>query len=176
MPGGGTSAELWAEVRHNEPDYVAFLISFVIIANVWSAHHDIFRYLKRVDTRLREFNMIWLLTIVLIPFATKLLNPAGPSSADTRALRYGFYAVVQVVESGALLVMLRYMASHRLAPDFPSSALASMTWRSLGVVIAFALSIPVFFVTTWGWLIWIAVPILLGRVHHRRPPTAPRHQ
>jgi uncharacterized membrane protein len=175
VPEGATTTAFWTSVHHNSSDYVAFLISFVIIANVWSAHHDIFRYVKRVDAHLREFNMIWLLTIVLIPFATRLLNPAGPESGDTRALRYGFYAVVQVVESGALLVMLRYMVSHGLAPDFPPSTVASMSWRSLGVVIAFALSIPVFIVTSWGWLIWIAVPMLLGRIRQRRPPASHSH-
>jgi hypothetical protein len=39
-------------------------------------------------------------------------------------------------------------------------------------MLAFGLSIPVFFVTYYGWVLWFTVPLALGRLHrvstHRR--------
>jgi len=55
----------------------------VVIAAAWSHHHDVFRYAERFDARMRSLNMVWLLMIVLIPFATKLLT-AKPSSRAVR--------------------------------------------------------------------------------------------
>jgi hypothetical protein len=44
--------------------------------------------------------MAWLLTIVLVPFAARLLTASGHSTLYAHALRFGFYALLQVLESG----------------------------------------------------------------------------
>jgi uncharacterized membrane protein len=160
--------EFWSSVRHNDGHYAAFLISFIVIAAAWNNHHDLFRYLKATDARLRLFNTVWLLTIVLNPFATKLLTANG--SLDTHALRFGFYAVIQVLESLALLAILKHMTSRGQAPDTPRPVLADMSWQGWSLVAGFALSIPFFFVTIYAWLFWIAVPLLVARLRRLRHP------
>jgi uncharacterized membrane protein len=104
VPDGSNVAELWSQVRDNDGHYAAFLISFTAIAAAWSSHHDLFRYVKRTDARLRSLNMAWLFTIVVTPFATRLLTAsAHPTpTLDTHALRFGFYALIQMLESVAL--------------------------------------------------------------------------
>ena len=95
VPEGGTVPLFGESVRHNGGHYAAFLISFFAIAAAWRDHHDIFKYVRRVDTRLRTFNTFWLLMIVLNPFATKLLTAPGHpdptptpcGSASTRCCR-----------------------------------------------------------------------------------------
>ncbi len=56
---------------------------FGAIAAAWSSHHDIFRYVRRIDTRLRTLNTTWLLMIVLTPFATQLLMVRGHETVET---------------------------------------------------------------------------------------------
>jgi uncharacterized membrane protein len=138
----------------------------VVIAAAWRDHHQLFQYARRTDSRLLLINTGWLLTIVLNPFATKLLIVGG-QSLTTHALRFGFYALLQVLESAALYAMLRHMVARRLA-DPPPPVVNRMTWQTFGVMIGFGLSIPVFFVTTSAWLLWIAVPVLGGLVYGRR--------
>ena len=99
VPEGSTIKVFWASVEHDEGHYAAFLISFVVIAAAWRGHHELFQYAKRTDGRLVTLNTCWLLTIVLIPFATKLLI-AGGQSLTTHALRFGFYALLQVLAVG----------------------------------------------------------------------------
>jgi uncharacterized membrane protein len=75
--------EFWASVRHDAGHYAAFLISFLVIAAAWRDHHDIFRYVRRVDSRLLTLNFGWLLMIVLNPFATRLLTAPGHPDLQT---------------------------------------------------------------------------------------------
>jgi uncharacterized membrane protein len=166
VPAGHDVSEFWASVREHDGHYLAFLISFSVIAASWGQHHRVFRAAERVDSRLRTINLFWLLMIVLNPFSTKLLTTAGHDSLATNALRYGFYALLQVLADVALLVMTRRLASYHLRGPGTAPASATVGSRPLyGVILGFGLSIPLFFVTTYGWVLWIAGPLLAGRVH-----------
>lgn len=166
VPGGSTVSVFWTSVEHDEGHYGTFLVSFVVIAAAWRDHHELFQYAKRTDARLLLLNTGWLLTIVLNPFATKLLI-AGGQSLDTHALRFGFYALLQVLESAALYAMLRHMVARRLA-DPPQPVVNRMTRRAYSLMIGFGLSIPVFFFINYAWLLWGVVPWLVARVHRLR--------
>jgi uncharacterized membrane protein len=169
IPEGHTVKLFWKSVEHNDGHYAAFLISFYVIAAAWSGHHDIFRYVRRVDTRVRTLNTSWLLMIVITPFATRLLTAEG-ETLDTHALRWGFYALVQLFDSALMLAMLRHLASHGQLTGVPPRRLTAMTWRNLSPGLAFGLSIPVFFITDYGWVTWFIVPAALARLHHVPSP------
>jgi TMEM175 potassium channel family protein len=166
VPEGGTVTAFWASVRHDDGHYLAFCVSFVVIAAAWSDHHKMFRFVRRTDARLRLLNFCWLFAIVLNPFATKLLT-VGAQTTATHALRFGFYALLQVLESGMLFAMLRHMITRELAPGIPDREARAMSGQSLGLMIGFGLSIPVFFATTYGWVLWFAVPLLVNRLPRR---------
>jgi uncharacterized membrane protein len=168
VPQGDTASAFWTSARENDGHYAAFLISFGVIAAAWGNHHDIFRYLRRVDPRLRTFNMTWLLTIVLNPFATRMLTSAGHPSIEVHAFRYGFYAILQILETAVLLVMLRHMIANGEAPGLPEPVVKGMTSQCYAQLLGFGLSIPLFFVTNEAWLLWFAVPLLEGRLRRRR--------
>lgn len=175
VPEGDTVSQFWFSVRHNDGHYAAFLISFAAIAVARSNHHDLFQYAKRIDSRVRTFNTVWLLMIVLIPFAARLLTTRGQQTLDVHALRFGFYALLQVLVSLALFAMLRHMISSREVPDAPPLALDDVTWASYGVMLGFGLSIPVLFATAYGWLLWLVIPLLMTWLRrlqrrHRGPP------
>jgi uncharacterized membrane protein len=172
IPEGGTVSAFLHSVKDDSGHYIAFLVSFGAIAAAWSSHHDIFRYVRRIDTRLRTINTTWLLMIVLTPFATQLLTVKGHETVQTHALRYGFYSLVQLLDSALLVAMLRHMATRRQLTGVSPRLLTAMTWRNLSPGIAFGVSIPVFFVTTYGWVAWFAVPMALHRLH-RVPPASP---
>jgi uncharacterized membrane protein len=167
VPRGSSMSAFLSSVHANGFHYLAFLVSFWAIAAKWTDHHDAFRYTRRMDSRLRLLNTFWLLTIVIIPFATRLLTEPGHQSLEVNALEYGFYSLVQSAGSAIMIIMLRHMVSHRQAPDMPAPALTGLAWQSYAMMLGFGLSIPVFFATSYGWVIWIAVPLLV-RIFHRR--------
>jgi uncharacterized membrane protein len=166
VPEGGTVSAFWTSAQRDDGHYAAFLISFAVIAAAWADHHELFAYGRRVDGRLRALNMWWLVSIVLNPFATKLLVVSG-QNLPTHALRFGFYALLQVLESAMLYAMLRHMNSHRLA-EVPAPVTASLARKSCLLMAGFAISIPVFFVTTYAWLLWIASPVLGALLRRQR--------
>ncbi len=170
VPEGDTVSAFWSSVRRSDGHYAAFLISFLVIAAAWGNHHDVFRYARRFDPRLRTLNMAWLLTIVLVPFATKMLTAPGHPTLDVHALRFGFYALLQVLESVALLAMLRHMVSHGQLPGAPRPVVTGMTRQCYVLMAGFGLSIPLFLVTTDAWLLWVIVPLGAGQV---TPASAP---
>jgi hypothetical protein len=109
---------------------------------------------------------LWLLMIVLNPFATKLLTAPGHPDLDTHALRFGFYALLQVLESALVFVMLAHILSRGLAPRTPRTTVIDIARQSFNLILGFGLSIPVFFVTTNGWVLWIVVPLVVSRWRH----------
>jgi TMEM175 potassium channel family protein len=175
----GTTAAFLAAVRGDSWHYVAFLITFVSIAGSWSSHHDIFRHTRRVDGRLRQLDMTWLLMIVLLPFAMRLLSSSGSQTQTVHALIWSFYALVQALESAILLAMLRYMTASGLSAGLPEQTVKAVTRQSSVLAAGFGLSIPVFFATSYGWVVWIAVPVAAHvwdrsrrAAARRRPPAA----
>ncbi len=168
VPTGDTVPEFWSSVQNNAGHYAAFLISFLAISAAWSHHHDIFRYARRMDARLRTLNTAWLFIIIIIPFATKLLTSQGDKNLYVHALRFGFYSLLQALVSAVLLVMLRHMTSHDQAPDIPEPVVIDNAWQTYGLLVGFGVSIPVFFVTPYGWAVWIVGPLLVHRLHRLR--------
>ena len=168
VPSGLTLPAFWASVSNEAGQYLAFLISFVAIAGAWSQHHGLFRYARGTDPRMRTFHLVWLLTIILIPFATKLLFSKGSDDLTVHALQWGFYALLQVVGSAALLAMLRRLVvGDMLAPDTPADEVADVTARCWTQILGFGLSIPVFFATPDAWALWIAIPLLVHVLRRR---------
>jgi uncharacterized membrane protein len=169
VPAGRTTHDFWSSARRYDGHYLAFLISFVVIAAAWSQHHHVMRYAERSDDRLRTYNMLWLLTVILNPFATKLLTTEGNDSTATHALRWGFYALLQTLASASFVALVRHMMSRGLAaPDTPPRVPAGAYWQGAGVIVGFGLSIPVFFATPEAWVLWIAGPLLIGHLARRR--------
>ena len=176
VPSGATTSAFWSSVRQNEGVYLAFLVSFIAIAVAWGHHHDVFKYVRRTDGRLRNLNMLWLLMIILIPFATKLLTGYEHDALDVHALRFGFYALLQTVAAAALLAIDHHLASANLqAPGRQDTGQAadghppaSSGWQSYGTMLGFGLSIPVFFATTYAWILWWAVPVAIARLDRLR--------
>jgi uncharacterized membrane protein len=156
--------------------YLAFLISFLAIAGSWSQHHDLYRYVRGTDSRLRTYHLVWLLGIILLPFATKLLFSSSEDDRTVHALQWGFYALLQVLESAALLAMVRRLvARDMLEPHTPPQVISSVVGQSWALILGFGLSIPVFFVTGYAWVLWILGPLLVRRARllHRRRAARP---
>ena len=169
VPQGGTSHAFWSSVRHNQGHYLAFITSFLIIAVAWTQHRRVWGFAARIDERTQAVNMLWLLTIILIPFATRVMRPNGHQSLITHAYRFGFYALLEVLGNLAILVIARRIVSHRLyRSGVDTGRVGASYWACYGVIVGFGVSIPVFFLTRFAWVFWIVGPVLFGRLARHR--------
>jgi len=152
IPSHASDAVVWDKVWAGHIDYLTFLISFVVIANHWRLHHRLFRFVYRLDARIITLNMVWLLMIVIIPFATRVLSGTGAFG-----IRFGLYAVIQVVTVLTALLMSRHIRANELVrPGAPGPGTRYEDSTLLTVAAMFAISIPVAFVTQWAFAVWVA--------------------
>lgn len=60
-------------IREVRPSFIAFLISFVIVAISWAGHRDLFALIRHTDRALVWLNFAYLLPLSIIPFGASLL-------------------------------------------------------------------------------------------------------
>src|ERR1700744_3289416 len=144
--------------------YFAFFISFVVISGHWGSHRAIFRYVNRINDRVIGTNMIWLLMLVLTPFAARTL--AAPGGFP---VRFTIYALVQVIASSCLLRMSNELAQgHLLRDDAPESARHPDNLARYATIGSVVISIPGAFGAAWAYAIWAAGPAAAARIGRSR--------
>ena len=167
-----TNHQLLNALWDDHDAYLAFLISFAVIGNHWSVHRRMFRYVNRLNGTLIRLDMIWLLMMIITPFATRILTGNGGFG-----VRFTIYTLVQVIASTCLLLMSREIRDKDLMrTDAPESARHPENSHTLTLIVVFLISIPVAFAAgQWAFVLWVATP-LLGRVLRRlrREPVAGR--
>lgn len=164
IPEGSTNSELWHSATSHRESYLAFMISFVVIAAHWRSHHRVFRYVTATNSRLTSLTMYWLLMLVITPFATDVIGGHGAFQA-----RFVFYATVQFAACLLFILMVREVRRDDLYRVGTPPELFSRAIRRLGMVaVGFLVSIPVSLVTGWAYLCWIAVPVADSIIDTRR--------
>ncbi len=93
------------------PDYMAFLVSFLLILVMWINHHRLFTAIRRTDDNLLLINGFLLLTITIVPFPTRLLSEyLGHADQQTAVAVYDAWVFVIAIASNLLW---RYAAHHK---------------------------------------------------------------
>ena len=82
------------QLHEKWPAFLAYLISFFMIGIVWVNHHALVRSIIKVDRRLLFLNLVLLLFVVLIPFATATEADYFPANSDDARLAMVLYAGV----------------------------------------------------------------------------------
>jgi uncharacterized membrane protein len=155
-----TNVQLLQVIQTDWPDYFAFLLSFVVIGNQWATHRRVCRYVDQMTGWVGKLNMVWLLMMVLTPFAAKMLAGGGGSSASF-GVRFAIYTLVQVIAEACLMLMSREaQLRHMLRCDAPESARRPDSIPYLAVIITLLVSIPVAFaVGGFAFMVWIAISL-----------------
>ncbi|HEV8513378.1 MAG TPA: TMEM175 family protein [Cyclobacteriaceae bacterium] len=63
-------------------NYLAFLLSFINIANFWRTHHKMYTYIHKMSDRTLVYNICWVFFIVTLPFSTTVLSTHFGDSAS----------------------------------------------------------------------------------------------
>lgn len=168
VPEGNSVEELLASLTANAFEYLAFIISFLVIANHWTIHHRIFGWVRRVDDAVIRLDIFWLLLVVVNPFLTRVLT-----EGDSNVLRFGMYAVAQALMMLAIAGMVATVARrHWFADDAPAYLMTPRGYLLLVLsAAAFLVSVPAFLlIDQWAFAIWAVVPLVGGRLAHRGMP------
>jgi TMEM175 potassium channel family protein len=74
------------------PVYLAYLSSFITILIMWMGHHNLFRYIVRVDYTFLVLNGLFLLGVTLVPVPTAILARFVESPQAESALSAALYS------------------------------------------------------------------------------------
>ncbi|WP_279583401.1 TMEM175 family protein [Fodinicola feengrottensis] len=58
----------------NRSSIFSFVLSFLVIARFWTAHHELFTEVAKLTRPLVFLNLAWLLTIVFLPYPTEIVG------------------------------------------------------------------------------------------------------
>jgi uncharacterized membrane protein len=143
----------------SQPNFVsgvlAYLLGFFVTGLYWVGHNRIFALIFRCNNALVQLNMIVLVFVVLVPFATAALNLGAGSTLGSV-----LYATIQAGAGFSLLGVWWYASKDdRLtSPELPVVWARYVTFRTALGPCVFLVSIPIAFVNgAWAEYSWFAV-------------------
>jgi uncharacterized membrane protein len=172
-PESGTTSEFWNNMLHILPQFIGFLVSFLLIGLYWTIHHKIFEFVKAFDIKLLWLNIFFLLAIVIMPFSTKIAFehftlPNYP---------WIFYCLNHIFTGICIVRMWIYLDKNpeKTVGLENKRFLKYKKWRSIGTILVFVLSILMAFINAvyamfCPFLILVSIFIVKRRfkdvVHH----------
>ncbi|HEX3977297.1 MAG TPA: TMEM175 family protein [Solirubrobacteraceae bacterium] len=109
------------ELGKDWPHYAAYVISFLAIGIIWINHHAMIQRLERADHSILILNLILLMTIGILPFATDLMATYLPADHGQK-LAAGIYGGSFLLMSIAFATLNRHILlarAHMLSVEMP---------------------------------------------------------
>jgi uncharacterized membrane protein len=146
---------------------ISFAISFFVIGRYWLAHHALFGALRREDGALRAINLVFLFSVVFLPFPTKVLEAFPLTTTSVM-----FYAL-SVAAVGLLQVVLCFVARrpHLLRAGETRGGTVHFAFHSLSAPLVFLASTAVAWptprLTPFVWILILPASLLADRLGRR---------
>jgi uncharacterized membrane protein len=164
------------------PKFLAFFISFFVIAIYWRSHHRIFGFVNAYSEKLIWINMFFLFTIVLMPFSS-----AYNSENYGRELPYIFYHLNIIITGFINYRFITHvfnpankLIKHQPTPMFihlfKARAIAIPIFFS-GLVILLLLGVsmsPIVYILLWP--MFILLRMYNARKYRDKPVTKPKRK
>jgi TMEM175 potassium channel family protein len=148
------------------PQFLAFLISFAVIALYWLANHRLVASFVAIDTPLIVANLALIAAVVVLPFSTEAV---GSPNVDDLPLPTAVLAV-NVALASALHTLVYVLAARRglMAAKPSRDQLVANVVKGLVPAVVFLLSIPLAYATTPGiaQVFWLAYPLINWLLRH----------
>ncbi len=136
-PAPGVNAA--AFLTHQNGKFIAFVISFWVIALFWLGHHRLFRYVRAYDHGLLLVNLVLLFCVAFLPYPSAIMGDHGDEVGATI-----FYATSLAIAGFASAGLTWYTVRLRgFTGPLPATIGRYYVFRGLIVSIVFLASIPV---------------------------------
>jgi len=151
--------DLADELAERGDQFLAYFISFAVLARFWLSHHRFYGRVERFDGRLIVLNLFYLAFIALLPFTTEVLGSYGDDS-----LGVAMYAANLAIISASFVVQIHYCYRQGLMRPDAADRAGDTGPENWTVTITFAASIPVAFLSpTAATLMWLSM-FFVGRL------------
>ncbi len=151
------------------PQFLAFGLSFVLIGRMWVLHSRFTWGLRRADAGLGQLNLLYLLTISLLPFSSALLGAHG-----NLRVSWWVYCLNLVLMEVCFLRLLTYAARHGNPSATTHAQWLGTRAQALAALLVFVLAA---LIAAWNVTAGELSTLLLipagALAHARRAPTPP---
>jgi TMEM175 potassium channel family protein len=162
VPSGLHGADFTSALHQVLPALGAYVLSFVILGQLWLAHHRIFGVIARVDYAVLVRNLVFLGLIAIMPFPVRLL-----SDYTRRPLAVAIYAVAFItamqLQRRIWLDVTRPEHRELLREPVSEQVRAGFSRVLLGLLVVFGAAVPVgMFAPKYASLVWaVIIPLRL---------------
>jgi uncharacterized membrane protein len=134
------------------PSVYIYVLSFAVIGRFWMIHHSLFETLVRFDGMLMFLNLVFLLLVALLPFATDLLGEYPDSGLATAS-----FSVSVALASLAHWAMSTYSVRRGFVHErHVTSYTGRRAISALAIGVIFIVAAPLAFVATEiSHVLWI---------------------
>jgi uncharacterized membrane protein len=167
VPSGLHGADFTGALHQVLPALGAYVLSFVILGQLWLAHHRIFGVIARVDYTVLVRNLVFLGLIAIMPFPVRLL-----SDYSNRPLAVAIYAVtfITAMQLQRLVWLDVTRPEHRelLREPVPDEVRTGFGRVLQGMLVVFGAAVPVgMFAPRYATLVWVVIiplRLVVGRL------------
>jgi uncharacterized membrane protein len=109
----GEHGHLGTALARQWPQYVAYVLSFMIVAIIWLNHHATINLLRRTDHSFQVLNLMLLLPVSVLPFPTALLAEyTREGTAGDQRLTVLVYGLCSSLMAVTFNLLWRYLLRH----------------------------------------------------------------
>jgi uncharacterized membrane protein len=168
VPSTHTGHSLAYDLGHQWPEYVAYVISFLTIGIIWINHHAMISRLREADHTILILNLLLLMTIGILPFATDLVatHRGQPLAAAIFSGCFTLMAIAFSVLNREVLIV----RSHLLTEAIPLEQRRQIYRRAATGVVPYVLATALAFVSPYLTLgicaalaVYYATPLASGQ-------------
>lgn len=139
---------------------LAFAISFVVIARFWMVHHQVFGWTDSYTAGLMWLNILWLASIVFIPFTANVLSDSPNGRSEVDAFYVGNLLLTTLAMQFMELIIVR--TPGMLLPDANGATDLLRGWT---FVILMALALVLVVLVPSGGMLWLFILFLSRPLH-----------
>jgi uncharacterized membrane protein len=142
VPSPAAGQTLGHELGRMWPNYVAYVISFLTIGIIWINHHAMIARLREPDHAILTLNLLLLLSIGLLPFATALFSTylrEGQGEHLAAAIYAGAFLLMSVLFA-TLNRHILFAKPHLMVVEIPLERRRQILTRGVYGLIPYALA------------------------------------
>jgi uncharacterized membrane protein len=129
----GSGESLGSVLSGEAGTFFAFFLSFAVIARFWLDHHRIVERVGSYDSAFLLLNLLWILTIVVLPFATQVVGSFPPEPLAV-LIYIGTITVSSACLTGITVLVWRRPALRRHPDEATGTPWASVATTGILVV------------------------------------------
>jgi TMEM175 potassium channel family protein len=154
-PGHGTLAH---QLTQRWPSFASYVVSFLVIGIIWINHHSLFSNLEKIDRVVLFLNLLLLLFVVAIPFATATMADYLRVGGSDSHLAAAIYALVSAGMGLSFAMMFLWASGrgHFRVPLDAKTRRSAFVRFSIGNL-AYLVAIGLAFVSAWLTLVIVAL-------------------